>query len=364
LTPMLRKNGSLKAATWDEAIEAASVILSEKPGKTSGFISTRLPVEALSAFEQLCSGIGARATSLEGGIHTSAGSFIAQDENKAIEVKIEELHKSDCVLVVGEDITKDHQVISFFVKRKIPNGCKLIVLNSTSTGFENFATLNIHCKQGTENVVIESIASAYKSGKNDFNQTENFTGVKKSLLEQTLVLIQSSKHPLIVYGSPESEQKAGDLLTVTNSLAKTISAGLLDVKGGANSLAAAQLNLDQPLLTNSEDNGLIVLADEMPTQKLIKNFDKLSQTVVISSYISPITANAQVILPIQNWLEQEGHYLNLDGHLQKAKASLSAPDDVRSGIEVIELLANKKGIKLNKDWNKAITKRISATQIA
>lgn len=365
LTPMVRKNGSLKAASWAEAIDAVSAFLDNNPDKTTGYISTRLPIEALSTFEQLCTGLGVRVTSLEGGVHTSAGSFISQDENSAIEGKIEDLHQTDCILVVGEDITKNHQVISFFVKRRLPNGCKLIVLNSSkTTGFDNFADINIHCKQGTEKAVLEGIASVYKSGKKDFDQTETLTGVKKSLLEQTLVLIKSSKHPFIVYGLPESEQKAGDLLTATYFLAQTISAGLLDVKGGANSLAAAQLNLDQPLLTNNEHNGLIFLADEIPSQKLIKSLEKFSQTVVVSSYISPITANAQVILPVQNWLEQEGHYLNLDGHLQKAKAALNAPEDIRSSVGIIELLANKKGIILHKDWDKAITKRISATQIA
>jgi len=364
LTPMLRKNGSLKAATWDEAIVAASVILREKPAKTAGFISTRLPIEALSAFEQLFTGLGARATSLEEGVHTSAGSLIAQDEKKAIEVKIEDLHKSDCVLVVGEDITKHHQVISFFVKRRIPSGCKVIVLNSVPTGLENFASLNLQCKQGTENTILESLTRAYKSGTNDFDQTEILTGVQRPFLEKALLLIQSAKQPFIVYGSPESERKPGELLRTANTLAKTISAGLLDVKGGANSLAAAQLNLDQPLLSNGIQIGLIVLADENPIQQLIKNFEQLSTTVVISSYVSPLTANAQVVLPAQTWLEGEGHFLNFEGRLQQAKTSLKPSADVRSSTEIIQSLANKMGIQSNTDWNKSITKRISAVLIA
>lgn len=364
LTPMVRKNGSLKAATWDEAIEASSLLLKEKPPITAGLISSRLPVEALNAFEQLLTGLGAKATGLEAGVHTSAGSLIAQEEKKSFEASIADLHKADCILVVGEDITKNHQVISFFVKRRIPNGCKVIDINSAPTGLENFANLNLLCKKGTENEILKSLTLALKTGKNEFDQTEKITGVQKSNLENAFELIQSAKHPFIVYGLPDFEHITGDLLRAAYTLSKTIGAGLLDVKGGANSLAAAQLNLDQIIPFEEIQTGLIFLADENPSQRVINNFEKITTKIVISSFVSPLTASAQIVLPVQTWLEQEGHYLNLEGQMQLAQSSLKSTEDVRSSTEIIESLAQKMGIKLNLDWNKKITERISSVHIA
>ena len=34
-----------------------------------------------------------------------------------------------CVMVVGADLVKNHQVAGFFIKRNIPNGTKLIVVD-------------------------------------------------------------------------------------------------------------------------------------------------------------------------------------------------------------------------------------------
>lgn len=364
LTPMVRKNGSLKATTWDEAIEASSALLKDNPSKTAGFISSRLPVEALNTFEQLLTSLGAQATSLEADAYTSAGSSIAQEEKKAFEAKIANLHSADCILVVGEDITKNHQVISFFVKRRIPDGCKVIDINSAPTGLENFATVNLLCKKGTENELLKSLTLAFKTGKNEFDQTEKITSVKEQILENAFKLIQSAKHPFIVYGLPDFEHEPGDLLRAAYTLSKTIGAGLLDVKGGANSLAVAQLDLNHSLPIEEIQTGLIFLSDENPTQQMIKSFDHLTAKIVVSSYVSPLTASAQIVLPVQTWLEQEGHYLNFDGQMQLAHSSLKSPSEVRSGTEIIESLAQKLGIKLNLEWNKKITNKISSVHIA
>ncbi len=58
-TPLIRKNGTLKAATWDEAISVISEkfnpFIGKKDDGIAAIASTRLPVEALYAFKQLFS---------------------------------------------------------------------------------------------------------------------------------------------------------------------------------------------------------------------------------------------------------------------------------------------------------------------
>src|SRR5690606_17842007 len=57
MTPFVKKDGSLKAATWDEAIDAVAAKLKPLAGKgdegIAAISSSKLPIEALFTFKQL-----------------------------------------------------------------------------------------------------------------------------------------------------------------------------------------------------------------------------------------------------------------------------------------------------------------------
>jgi predicted molibdopterin-dependent oxidoreductase YjgC len=57
--------------------------------------------------------------------------------------------------------------------------------------------------------------------------------------------------------------------------------------------------------------------------------------VVQASYISQLTAMADVVLPVEMWAEQTGTYVNLEGRVQQAVKSLQAPEDVWSNEAVL-----------------------------
>jgi formate dehydrogenase major subunit len=153
------------------------------------------------------------------------------------------------------------------------------------------------------------------------------------------------------------------LLRAVYDLAKQVNATIIDVKGGANSLAASQYHLDSTLNVEGVEFCFLALGDERPTQALIKKFEKVPFLVVQSSFVSPLTANAQVVLPTQTWLEQEGTYLNSEGRLQKAHSALQSVDGVRSNLEVLTSLAEKSGIKIDANWKTRLTERVSPVTI-
>jgi NADH dehydrogenase/NADH:ubiquinone oxidoreductase subunit G len=64
---------------------------------------------------------------------------------------------------------------------------------------------------------------------------------------------------------------------------------------------------------------------------------------VQASHVSPLTEHADVVLPVTAWAEQEGHYLNLDGRLQKAVGAIDAPRGIESNLSVLQSLATRMG---------------------
>jgi len=363
LTPLVRKNGSLKAATWDEVLTIVAEQFKGKKGKATGFISSRLPVEALDTFNQLFKGLGVNATGFEEGMATKSSSQLAEAIKSPYEARMEALTKADCVFVLGEDITKDHQVISFFVKRIIPNGCKVITLDNAANGLDYFAAISLKAKEGTEMDVVNTLAAALKTDKADLSSISKLASIDTDMLKTVIQILKSSEKIVIVYGQTNVKKGSSGLLKAVYDMAKQIGAALIDVKGGANSLAASQYHLDEPLNVEGTEFCFLALGDERPSQQLIKKFEKVPFLVVQSSFISPLTANAQVVLPVQTWLEQEGTYLNSEGRLQKAIASLQSADGVRSSLDVLTSLAEKLSIKINTNWKTRLTERVSPVTI-
>jgi NADH dehydrogenase/NADH:ubiquinone oxidoreductase subunit G len=61
---------------------------------------------------------------------------------------------------------------------------------------------------------------------------------------------------------------------------------------------------------------------------------------------------ADVVLPVEMWAEQEGHFLNLEGRLQAVSRGVTPPEEVWSSAKVLQALAKRLGVELDGDWQK------------
>ena len=352
LTPLVRKDGKLKAATWDEALDAAASLIKPMMGKKGDGIlaaaSTRLPAEALFAFKSLFADhIKSDAvTSLEEGQYTSAAAGLSADSKGAFEGQLEQLKNADCVVLVGTDLVNNHEVAGFFVKRALPGGTKLILVDAKSNPLDNLADVTL---SGNEDDTLKVLSAALKSGKAD-----------KPAIKEAVKLIKEAQQPVMVYGKI-------DMSTLKSLVEFAGSANLavIGTKGQANSLAASVYHLDTSLSINGHKAAFIALGDEEPSQKLIQSLSKVGDVIVQASYTSQLTANASVVFPSAVWLEQSGHYVNMDGHIQQANAALSAGQDIWSNDAILVALADRLGLKVQSDqWQKELTQAVAQVKIA
>jgi len=367
-TPMIRKNGSLKAATWQEALTAAAAGLKESKSKVAALISTRQPVEALAQFKQLFSEklTAELVTSLEEGMSTNSLAASADELGKPFESKLDELKKSDAVLVLDDDLVNDHQVAGFFVKRNLPKGSNLVVVDANSNELSKLANKVLTPSSGSyDDVVVGLYAAAVKLGlikakksvtADDLAKAAAKTGLQTDDFLDAAFLLASSSNPVIVYSDKTNS-------SVLREFAASINAKLVSLKGEANSLAASQLHLDKPFRSTDLKAVFIALGDGGITQKLVKEIEKIPFKVVQASYTSALTAGADVLLPSTNWLEQSGHYISADGYVQEASQSIKPAEDVLSISETLHKLADILGIRLDDNWSKLVHDRVSPVQI-
>lgn len=373
-TPLVRKDGALKAATWDEALKVIAGKLAPLAGKNGSGVaaiaSTRMTAEALSTFKQLFAdhmGSG-MVTSLEEGQYTAASSALAAETGAAFEGTLESLDKSDCIVVLNADLIREHEVASFFIKRGIPNGAKLIVVDSGANSLDAIAQLAVKTGKAAYADVLGGLTSAtVKLGlskveapvASSLDVIAAKTGIDARLYMEAAFHIATAQKPAFIYGKDVTSAELKALL----ELARVTGATVLGLKGEANSMVAALLGLEKPFALNGQQAVYVALGDDTPTQRLVKRLEGAPFMVVQASFASQLTASADVVLPVERWVEQEGHYISLDGHIQAGIRAVDAAEEVRSNTAVLEELNASLGFAPTSDWKEQISQRVPSAAL-
>jgi formate dehydrogenase major subunit len=389
VTPLMRKNGELKAATWEEALNYLAEQLKPLSGKNGNGVaalaSTRLPSEALHLFKQLFADkFGSEmVTSIEEGVTVDLPGQMAQDTGKPFEGDLKALQSADCVVAVGVDLVANHQVAGFFVKRGLPNGTKLIVIDPDDNGLQDLADYSLRPQKGSDHELLLGMMSAIVNlglakhepvdltelathTPEDVSQT---TGISAEAIRDAAQMIASCQSPAFIYGKGITRQDSPQGLKAMIELARMVGAlepdhsAIVGTKGQANSTAAYMYGLDKPFETNGHQAVYLAIGDDKASKRLLKRLEGVPFVAVQASYASPVTAMADVVLPVEMWAEQEGHYVNLEGRLQETHPGLTPAAEVWSNVKVLEAIAARTGFVLDTNWKQALQGRAPITMI-
>jgi formate dehydrogenase major subunit len=205
--PMIRENGKLRDASWEEALDLVAskikeITQSDGPDAVAGICSAKSTNEALYLMQKLFrTGIGT---------NNIASPFAAAGLNNPIA----ELEKTQCILLIGSDITEENPVAGTFVKRAAKAGCKLIVADSRPTKIAGFASLSLLLKEGTESVLANGIiqalilrgrkcADSVREIASSFpmDKVVEATGLSEEQLNAAVDLLDTDEPAMLVYGS-------------------------------------------------------------------------------------------------------------------------------------------------------------------
>ena len=351
LTPLVRKDGSLKAATWDEALNAVATGLGAGQG-LAALASTRLSAEALAYFKSLFADklAAETVTSLEEGAATASLSKLAEKLGKPFESSLDVLKTTEAVLALELDLVEDHQVAGFFVKRQLQDGTKLYVAGQEDNALAADAKALLPLKPGSEAVLLVKLVDAVENGTDDE-------------LAPIVDALKAAERPVIVYGKTFACNADDIALEALLKLADLTGAALVGVKGNANSMAAAQLGLEAPFKANGYSAAVVALGDEAPSAKLTKVLEEVPFVVALSAYESQLSSGADVVLPVAMWAEESGSYLSMDGRLQKTVQSLSVPEGVLTMLEALKKVAGQLQVEPDQDWKVSLMARTPSVQI-
>jgi formate dehydrogenase major subunit len=381
-TPLMKKNGKLEPVSWQEAMKIVAgkllPLISEKDG-VAAIASTRLSAETLTAFKELFSA-NQVVTSVEDGMPTAATLQFTEKQG-IFEGRLDMLQTADTVLCIGANMGRTHMVAGFMLKRNMPKGTRVINIDPAENVLDEVASLSLKNKPGSDLALIlgfQAIIVREGLGRSPLaipdadarvEEAIRSTGLSLAQLTQTARVLANSITPVILFGKGITAQRNEILIEELYKLAVLVGAvdkersGLLSIKGEANSLAAALLGLDQVFELNGQKAVYVALGDDYVAESFAERVSKAPYLVVQASYESKLTAQADVVLPVTIWAEQEGHYINLDGRVQKAEQIVSSPKDVRNNLAVLSELATRMNMSLESNWQQAILGRKSSVAL-
>ena len=382
-TPLMRKNGKLEPVSWDEALGSVADKLKPLAGDAhngvAAIASTRLPAEVLSMFKELfADGLkSGLVTSTEEGMTTAAVTAVAE-KTGAFEGKLDVLKNADVVMCLGANIAKTHMVTGFMVKRALPKGMRLISVDPEASEMDELANISLKNKAGSDLALIEGLQAiivkenlgraphAMQNVDKVISDAVSATGLSLEELTNTARALAHGVSPVILYGKGITAQRNTDLIESLLSLATLVGAvdkermGLLSLKGEANSVAAAQLNMDAQFALNGQKAVYAAIGDDYVSKWLVERLSKAPYLVVQAAYESKLTEKADVVLPVTIWSEQEGHYMSMDGRVQKAEKAIAVPEGVRENKAVLSEIAMRMNMPVSADWNKSTHARKSS----
>jgi formate dehydrogenase major subunit len=359
----------------------ANKLMEDKSG-VAAIASTRLSAETLTAFKELFAEKfqSKLVTSIEEGVPTDAVTRFAQ-KNEAFEGKLDVLRNADTVICIGANIHRSHMVAGFMFKRNLSKGTRLITIDPESSDLDYMANIALKTQPGSDLALIrglQAIIVQENLGRSPLSLPDagqliekavSETGVSLEELKQTAELAARSISPVILFGKGITAQRDEILIEELHRLAVLIGAvdserhGLISIKGESNSLTATLLGLDTAFNLNGQKVVYAAIGDDYVSKSLVERVSKSSYLVVQACYESKLTEDADIILPVTIWAEQDGHYLNLDGRIQTANKALTPPETVRENIAVLNEIAMRTNTALKADWQKAIRERKSSVAL-
>ena len=300
-SPMVREGAALHKVSWSAAVhEAATRIRKAAPKKVGVLASTNATNEALylvSALFHDALGTGAL------GVLNEVTPRIAEKAQGALS----DIVKSDCILVVGADPLKDQPVASFFIKRTVDKGARLIVVDAEDNGLVPFAHMHF---------AMAKIAKAIE-------------------------IAARADYPVVVYGARLTKNALEALKALETK------AAFVAVEPGVNTRAARSYGLDNGFKPAGLEVLFILVGEQdWDGKDILKKVGANTFLIVQASYASPLTERADVILPMAIWAERSGSLTTTDGRVQKANKAIEPQGDAKSDWEILTLLAEKLDKKL------------------
>jgi NADH dehydrogenase/NADH:ubiquinone oxidoreductase subunit G len=298
LSPLVRENGSLREAGWDEALALAAARLAEfAPGEVAVAASAQSSCEDLFVLHRFAAEV-LRAPAVSGPWAHSAAAALralgrASGRDMPLNFRLSDIGLARTIVVIGEDLPATQPIVNLQVHRAAAAGAGVIRI-AAGRGF-----------RGLPKGWVASGPAVFLFGP-------SLVGGKDGQARLTaLERASSSVGGRLVALDREANVRGG--LAIAEALSKG---------PGPTAVRALFLAGPHPKLEPGKAEFVIVQA----------------------SYAGENTDLADIVFPVATPFETEGTFVNVEGRVQVTLPAVAPPGEARPGWRILQALAGRMGI--------------------
>ncbi len=347
--PLVRDDGELRKATWDQALIAAAEGLRTAGKNVVGLAGGSLSNESLFNFRQLISGMGGR--SLLGS--TMGGGDLVPLAGVGSGTNLADLGAGDAILVIASDLHEEAPIWWLRVKQAAERGATLIVASARPTRLTEYADHRLSYRYGNSVATalgLLGVATETKELK-PFTRSAEVQAAGEAFAQSRDAIIFFGQEGLGFDESRALADACARLLLETDHVGRSNN-GLIPVWPKANTQGAWELGLAPPEGEIAEVLGdakaaYIAGADPANGDPAAKTaLEKLSFLVVQDLFLTETAELADIVLPAQAFAEGEGSYTSGERRVQRFYPAVPAWGQARPDWLISAALGAKLGLNL------------------
>ncbi len=366
--PLVRDGGELRPASWEKALDVASQIARHR-GRTAALVGGQATNEEAFLLQRLL-----REGLDSGDIDSRPGPPIDLGLARALaapalQATVPDLEFAHTVLVLGCEPLDDAPILDLRIRKGVRRrGVKLAIASARPSSLDPNATLSVRFAPGDEAGFLSALEAACGHASSDAPGEDPIAALAQ-------LLRTGGEDVVILYGESLPAAALESLLAIARSLGLEgrAGAGLLALPAGANGRGVREAGAipnagpgyaelggapgrNAPEIAKAAAGGHVTALYLLQIDPLRELPDRagwesaLHHAGLVIAHASVLTEglaeHATVVFPAESSAEKEGTVTHPDGRLQRIRAAIAHPGDVRATWSVIAELARRTGLDL------------------
>ncbi len=383
--PLVRRDGALREATWDEALgRVADALRSTSPEAVGVIGGARSTNEDDYLLLRLFRGV-VGTNNIDFRVETA----YPQPTSRAawgLPVAIADVERADAIVLVGCDLTEEYPILWLRVKKAIDRGAPLVIAGAWEPEVARWAQHRLIHRRGGEAALLRALAGGVRA-----EDGAAASGAPAEAIRAAADTLRAAPRALVLAGEAALEQPGAErvLAALDELCAACHGAPLGILRGRGNSGGAQVLGLLPDMLPGYRPLGdpsareavaavwgrpvpsapgrtvrgmleaaraadLEVLyvvgadpASDYPDARAWEEARRGLRCLVVHELFLTRTAEAaDVVLPVLAYAEKTGTVANIEGRVQRQDQALLGPGVARSDAEIFVDLASRLGSPL------------------
>jgi NADH-quinone oxidoreductase subunit G len=365
--PLVRRNGELEPATWDEALDLVAGRLGEVGDGLFTLVSGRLPNEDLFNLHQV--------TELQGGkaalyTHMAGGDLVAQ-VGVGQGTNFSEMGPETAIFVVASDLEEEAPVYWLRVKQAADRGARLIVANPRPTKTERYASHVLRYPYGAEAVLVLALLNSLSAKRPELPEAVRDL-MRPPEVEAAAQVFAGAQNAVLLFGSEGTSlqssrslaQACANLLIATGHVGRANN-GLIGVWPRANTQGAWDMRFrpedDLGAALASAPAVWVAAADPAGDDPALAEALRSSGFLVVQELFLTETARmADVVLPAQAYTEREGTFTSGERRVQRFYPAVPERPEALSDFTIAARIGDRLGANLEGRFPIKVMERLAA----